>query len=34
MSLTGYNGPLMNFKSHAGAFTLHYRFLTPDLPVG
>lgn len=33
MSLKDYNGPLMNSKSHASTFTLHYRFLTLDLPV-
>lgn len=33
MSLKDYNGPLMNSKSHASTFTLHYHFLTLDLPV-
>lgn len=33
MSLTDYNGPLMNSKSQAGAYALHYHSLTPDLPA-
>lgn len=33
MSLKDYNGPLMNSNSHASTLTLHYRFLTLDLPV-
>lgn len=33
MSLKDYNGPLMNSKSQASTFTLHYRFLTLDFPV-
>lgn len=33
ISLTDNNGPLMNFKSQASAFTLHHGSLTPDLPA-
>lgn len=33
MSFQDDNGPLMNFKSHASTFPLHYRSLTLSLPV-